>query len=550
MTPHEAPDVARAGLARVPPAVAAALLLALYAALAASAAVGDSQIMDEQIHLAAGHEGWTRGEYRLNPEHPPLAKLWAAIPTALAGWTDFEYPAHRAEPWIAPRKALLSARCMVALLGVLLGLVVYLWARELWGARAALVPLFLYTLSPTMLAHGHLVTTDLAASLGFVLASWTAWRMTERPTWPRALAAGAGLGVALSMKFSTLMLIPILPGVAAALLLARKADRATWRRTGAAFLGAGLLAWILVWAGYGFKYAAGPLPWAQIPEGAKVVAWARPLRLLPESFLYGVAFVANYASRPAFLCGEIVQGGRWTYFPLAFLVKSTPAVLALAGWLLVEGLRRRRLGSAGLFLAVPAALYFAVAVLSPLQIGHRHLAPVYPALFLGAGWLASIAAERWRAWAIGGLLAAQALSGLAAHPRQLAYFNFAAGGSEGGSKLLADSNVDWGQDLFRLRKEMERRGISEVKLAYFGLATPSAHGIRARKVWTFFYDDGPAVVPRSGDVLAISVNVLHGMFGEFPKGRGYPDWKDWLAGIRKLTPIGRAGDSIVLYRVP
>jgi hypothetical protein len=331
--------------------------------------------------------------------------------------------------------------------------------------------------------------------------------------------------------------------------------------------------------------------------------------LLPEAYLYGLAyFLGGSARRLAYLNGEESMLGWWYYFPEAFLLKTAPAVLLLLVWLAGAGLVRRRWCSFDAwFLVLPPAGYLAVSMTSHLNIGHRHLAPIYPVIFVALGSLAGVArGSRVRAAALGLAAAGMAWSFWAASPRYLSYFNLLAGGPAGAPRYLLDSNLDWGQDLRRLALWIERHGIGEVHLAYFGTADPRAYGIRFRKVYLVhdFYPQLPAERPPAGSVLAVSVNLLYGLYHDEDRElaealyrRGWIDWgpiREWLRlrdertarllrhpsfgewiasrnlveparleevratllarGFERvrtsLRPIGQAGDSIYLYRIP
>lgn len=532
-------------LAEVPPAWAAAGLLTLFTLQAGVAATLDSPTSDEFIHLHAGLEALRKGDLRYDTEHPPLARIWAAAPAALFG---LESPA-------PSYPALRAARVSTIVLGVLLGLILYVWARALWGSRGAVISLFLYSLSPTLLAHTHLVTTDLGAGFGYVLSLWLFWRFCEKPTPVRCALAGLGLGAALLMKFSALLLLPIL-AVLGIWKLARERGRPA-----RALLAAELilfLAGLVLWAGHGFRDSAGPagqrLDWSEL-KATRTAGVMQRMRILPEAYRHGIARVSEKAARTTYLNGEIHEGGRRLYFPEAFLLKTPPALLALLGWLAWNrGRRPEGRSRSAAFLAVPVAVYAATALIFPLNIGHRHLLPLYPILFLTAGSAIGLAESARTAKLLAALLAAFAISSLSAFPRHLAYFNLLAGGTANGWRFLADSNLDWGQDLDRLRPKMREHRLEAVYLAYFGPADPGAHGIAYRRTYTWDNPEhGIVELPKSGDVLAISVNALVGVVRGWPMDTphdGLPPFHEWRQSILKLTPFDRAGDSIFLYRIP
>jgi len=182
-----------------------------------------------------------------------------------------------------------------------------------------------------------------------------------------------------------------------------------------------------------------------------------------------------------------------------------------------------------------------------IQIGHRHLLPIYPFLFVAAG---EAAARLW-SWRrpLGPLLAAllgawYAGGTLRNHPHHLAYFNEIAGGPGNGWRVLVDSNLDWGQDLKRLARWMRENGVSRVKLSYFGSAAPSYYGIDAEALPGYTAPHATHVTREihPGDVVAVSATNLQGVYLE-------PEDRALLARFRDEEPIGRAGWSIRVYRV-
>ena len=216
-----------------------------------------------------------------------------------------------------------------------------------------------------------------------------------------------------------------------------------------------------------------------VPTIAALVGWVDTYQLLPnafsEGFLHGQGLVQG---RPSFLAGSYSNFGWWYYFPIAFLIKTPLALLALFFVGLVSSVRRGRILSLDgeAFLVVPIVLFLGVAMTSTLNIGLRHILPIYPFVIV----LAVVAA---RALADGKakhgpaicavLLAAGVLEFASVYPNNLAFFNRAVGGPSNGFRYLADSNIDWGQDLKPLKGWMDRNQVAHINLAYFGVADPA-----------------------------------------------------------------------------
>jgi hypothetical protein len=610
------------------PLVAAFLLVFVVCGVVSLA--GDAATSDETAHIPAGYSYLDRGDFRMNPEHPPLAKMWAALPLWLRGAGRPDYGSEawaEAREWPFgfaflngpsedpvrrdPDRLLHPARAMILALGVLLCLAVHRWAAALWGREGALLALALCTLSPVVLAHARLVTTDLPAALGFLITLWTFARWLRLPSWRRLVLAGLALGATLLVKFTALLLLPLL-GLAAGVW----AVRARKLRPLLGLAGVGVLAYLVLWGGYGFRFAPAPegtyaLPWERLAqlEGPHppTLLWARDHHLAPEAYLYGLTYALHEQTRLAYLNGvESVVGWR-SYFPIAFVLKTPLAFLALAAWGLALAWKGPRRREVALFLLAPLALYALMSVRSRLNIGHRHLLPMYPLLCVLTGAIAVHAKRRWQERSIFyGLLAGIVLSFGLATPGYLSYFNVLAGGARGGWRYLLDSNLDWGQDLKRLASWQRAHGGVPLDLAYFGTADPQAYGIRQRKVvWVHDFRPGePSIRPTSGDLLAVSLNLREGLYLErdrelaravFERGWmdnatirrytelrltrireavPYPSFATWAVGEGLVTqaqvraaeedllptffarlrdkqqPVGWAGDSIAIYRVP
>jgi hypothetical protein len=542
------------------PVALVAAAVALQAGLSVHAMRGHSATFDEGAHLPAGYTALAFGDHRLNPEQPPLVKLLAAAPLlvvrpvieaddpAWAGARQWEFGRRFLYRWNDADRLLFLGRLPVVALASCLLVAVFVVARGRFGPGAAAAALSLAALSPDVLAHGALVTTDLAFALFFFLAIVAFARALERPTPFRLLAAGLGTGAAFATKFSA----PIL--VAVFLLMGLMARRP--RRLAAALAAAGALALLVVWASYGFRPALSPDPGVRAALRAPLEAPVEGLvrrgvvaagnaGLVPEDYARGLLFVLTHSeARPTFLLGELSDRGFPQYFLVTFLLKTPVPLLLLT---LLALARIPHLGRPdALFLWLPVLVYAAFASTRGLQIGHRHLLPLYPFLFVAAGeaaaWLWS-----WRRPAgltLVVLLGAwYAVGTLRNHPHHLAYFNEIGGGPPNGWRWLVDSNLDWGQDLKRLAAWMRESGVPRIKLSYFGSADPSYYGIDAEALPGYTAPHATHVTReiRPGDVVAVSATNLQGVYLD-------PGDRALLARFRELEPIGRVGWSILVYR--
>jgi hypothetical protein len=556
--------------------------LALHGGLALHTLRGNAATFDEGAHLPAGYTHLVLGDHRLNPEQPPLVKLLAAAPllavhpvvrTDHIAWTaarQWEFGRRFLYAWNDGDRLLFLGRLPIVALTLLLIASIHARTRRLAGAWAAAIALGLAALSPSLLAHGNLVTTDVALALFVLLAVCAFDRLLERVTWGRLVATGLAVGAALATKFSGLVLVPLLLVLGAvgiggkrplelALVRPPRTLNGTLRKARVVLMlqaAIAAMALVVIWASYGFRGALSPDPTVRaelrkVLEEPKEHSWQRAIvaaadaAVVPEDYARGLLFVMKHSERrPTFLCGRLSESGFPHYFLATFLLKTPIPLLLLV---LVAVFRIPRLPPrTAAFLWVPPALYFAVALSRGLQIGHRHLLPVLPFLLVAAGEAAA-ALVRWRR-PVGVVLVAllgawYAFGTLRNHPLHLAYFNEAAGGPENGWKVLVDSNLDWGQDLKRLKAWMAARGVEKIKLSYFGSADPAYYGIDCARLPGYSAPHPPRVTRqiRPGDIVAVSATNLQGVYLD-------PEDRPLMARLRRLEPVGRAGQSILIYR--
>lgn len=505
---------------------AVAVVLLLHVGVALWAAAKESVTTDEILYVTGGYYIDKFGDYRIQPENGVLpqrlhglAAVWSGAPhpafidneywrsssNLVSGYQFFYETGHDHFPM------LMLARALNTLFSVGTGLLVFAWARHLAGPHAGLAAGFaalgLYAADPNFLAHAPLATSDLAAVF-FLLASASAfWWQLARPTPVRVGTSAVVFGLACVAKYSAVLLLPVFAGLLV-WRVAVDAERRRWLARAPLLIFAHLAgAFALIWLCYGLRFsgfspqlppadhyaAAWPDVLPYIGWQGRVVELALRWRLLPEAFLYGYAWVIlSTLARASFLAGQYGIFGWVSFFPLAFAWKTTLAVL-LAGVAALATLGRRWATQPArlrpdLFAAAPLLLFFAVywafSLTSHLNIGHRHLLPIYPAIFIGLGvWAATVPSGGWRRVTLGLMLGAQLLASATVAPHFLAFFNRAAGGPANGYRLLVDSSLDWGQDLPGLRDWLKQHNTGPaarpVFLSYFGSGEPNYYGIVA-----------------------------------------------------------------------
>lgn len=555
----------------------AGALAALMGLAQFTAARQESATFDEGPYIAAGYSHLTARDFRMNLEHPPLAKMLAALPLLpLRPRLQMEHPSWEranllefSEVFLYHNRVpagtmLLAARSVTILLTLVLGLTIATWTRHRFGAAAGLFALFLFATDANFAAHGRYVTNDVALALAW-FAAVIAWaRYLERKTFFSLLPAGAAFGLALLTKFSAILLIPVFVILYAWKAWQEDSPRLSLDRFLASALVVGVISVALILPAYAFlrrpceKAPDSVSPNActladtmdpRTPYGHFLATAARAFHLPDHPFLIGLfmQYVHTQTGHESYLLGRRSNQGWWYYFPVAFAVKTPSVVVALTLLaLLTAAARARRLSLEGLrmlpftwvILAVPAGVYLLAAMAGRLDLGIRYLLPVYPSLFalLGALVFGVWLPRRRRSgrYLLVALLAAQAAEFCFIYPYHLAFFNTVSGGPGRGPYYLSDSNIDWGQDLIRLKQRLDRMGRPALCLSYFGTAPPEYFGIRFSMLPS--NPDQPAI-DSLDCVAAVSVTHLCGLY--HPPGS--------FAWIRDRKPFGQVGHSIYLF---
>jgi hypothetical protein len=604
-------------LGRAASAAALALCAAFLLLFAVTAHMGcrdKCATFDEPLDLVSAWLHTFSGDFRCDPEDPPLWKYYAVVgdrPGDLKtdrqtplwqgmlrqhadGWyycidTLYQTPANNADLLIG------RARDRMIGLGLLLGVLIAWWAWRLAGPVAAVVAAGAFCLDPNFLAHAPLIKNDVPLALALTALMAAVWLLGERATLSRCLAVALLTALAIASKFSGLLALPIV----AVALLCRAAAGQDWRiirwtaRTrprrllaaGAILAATVCISYVTTWACYGFTFSPTGDPsrlldpqdyllqcakgesirahgnpvdvsvgtlqqWVdQWHPGAtvRIMLWLNKRHLLPQSWIMGFLYTyGTSVSRRTFLCGQFSREGWWYYFPLTMLFKTPLATLIGLSPVLVLCIRWRlflRLGAWPLCAAAVApVLYFAAAMCTPLNLGLRHILPVYPYLFILLGVMAAFAARRRPG--ITALLVCILALGVAAetycaYPDFIPFFNIAAGGSRGGLELLSDSNLDWGQDLPALAAWQRSHPDRQLLLSYFGSADPRYYGIHYIEIPGDIFPHPDQVAPSNFPrVYAISATNLQGTY--------LPDTLN-LKWLHDRRPLAILGGSIYLF---
>ncbi|MBU1292226.1 glycosyltransferase family 39 protein [Patescibacteria group bacterium] len=603
-------------------------LLSLMFGLAFFSVLGDANTMDELAHTGAGYSYIVKQDMRLNPEHPPLLKDLAGLSVWLSSKitkTQINFP-DQIEAWQKEKngqwdfgrqflfhngndadKIILWARLPMILIMILLGFYVFKWARERYGNKAGLIALFLYSLSPTLLAHGRLVTTDVGAAACFFIATYYLIKWLQDSTKKNLIIAGIIFGLALLTKFSLALLIPYF-GVITILwmIINRK-----WKPLFGLIL-IGIIAMILVYPVYLFNIWNLPME-KQVSDanyylgtyGNRLLAdptlWMNTNTILRPygQFFTGLLMVIQRASggNTAYFMGEISNVAWPLYFPIVFLIKVPLALFVLILISLFSmSFPRKRESSSGfpiklgmtekiritikkyfteIALLIFLAIYWYTSVTSNLNIGVRHVLPIFPILYILISgqiskWLCLppgpflekvkltpkklfvsvkmttkayfILCFKYLILAI--LLFWYAFGVIQIYPHFITYFNESIGGPTQGYKYVTDSNLDWGQDLKRLAQFVEDNKIQTIYVDYFG-----GDDLKYRlddKFQFWWGKRDPSELP-ANSWIAISASFIQSGRGITTKG--FIEKADYYNWLDQYEPITIIGNSIFVYYI-
>ncbi len=596
--------------------VAAALLMTM-AGLAFGSMIGNSAIVDEVAHIPAAYSYLHYGDYRLNPEHPPLIKDLAGLPLQFmdltfpdsmpawtndangqweAGWNFIYHAGNNAD------EIIFWARLPILLLALAFGAGLYIFARRHWGTEVALVTLFFYAFSPNFLAHSTLVTTDLGASIFMFIAIVAFARFISEPTRINLGVLSIALALAQLTKFSSFLLYPFLGALTLFLAIILHWPKTLYERLkvymgGLVIASALSAAWI--WLVYALQVGGMPIAVQnRLIEGslsapkvhfmADILVNLNSIALMQPvvQYLLGLVMVVGRVAggNVTYFNGQVTaaQSFGW-YFPELFTLKTQVALLLLmviigvSFWVRAARMPLNRWGRLILAhirthilewtLGSFAFFYFIIAVLGNLNLGIRHILPVYIPLFIlvalaSVKRLRRLRAGRWAGLSLGIfalLMVWYGGSAVIAFPNYISYFNEIIGGPTNANKYFSDSSVDWGQDLKRLKTYVDsHHEIKHIAVDYFGGGVPAYYFCQRQ------YDAVGAVVKASdgydcthsryeawhtengvytGQYIAVSETFLENdrYYAKLNHQVGY-------GYLRAMQPIAKVGNSIYIFK--
>ena len=464
-----------------------------------------SNTWDESGHLLAGYAFLKEGIDYLEPSHPPLARLFSALPllffnlesnlqsvlppSILTGRESNFYTSSVKflfENAVSGKKLLFWARIPNIILGIILGVYIFLWGKEVFGKKAALLSLCCYSFCPNILANAELITTDFPLTALFFIASYHLYKLSQKINLQRILTSGITLGFLFTIKYTGAFILPsilflfIFLAIKESQYIIGCKKRVVYKYL-SLLISILLIAYITIWGIYGFHYRTNiaTAQWIELLYGQNNPLINIPI--LPESYIYGLTklFQRSNDGHSAFLIGKYSTQGWWYYFIVAFMIKTPIPIIILLFFLLICYKKFPRKYPTIILSLLPIGIFFIITSTQHINIGIRHILPIYPFIYLLIGGLSSIKLHNLQLinFILTCLIIWHVYNAYSIYPHHLAFFNELIGGPKNGYKYLVDSNLDWGQDLPGLNKYMERKKISKINLSYFGCSNPSYYNI-------------------------------------------------------------------------
>ncbi|HEX8974557.1 MAG TPA: glycosyltransferase family 39 protein [Patescibacteria group bacterium] len=589
------------------------LILAFFTAVSVLNAKNDSAIFDETAHIPAGFSYVTQHDMRLNPEHPPLLKDLAGLSALIFAHPKFDttqsyWTTDINGQWDAGHNFLYQngnnadaiifwSRLPIVLISVIFGLFIFLWAKEIAGIAAGLFALLLYACDPNILGHNHYVTTDLGIAAFLAFAMYFFLKFIKNPSWKNAFWGGIFLGLVHTVKFSSVIILPIMGLLLIFYPLIRKIsyDEKENRKFSKRLAQVGMyllkgifafavsmaVVWIIFFANtykepkevltqtieYYFP-ADDPGANAQITRKALLALNQTNIGRPMSEYVLGVAMVFKRVAggNGAYFLGQVSNKAFIDYFPVVFIIKETIPFLFLIifslGYSIVQTMRAAtktgkhwfkerfmRFLQGGLLqysLFGFIAFYAYISITGNLNIGFRHLFPILPFAYIlitkkTFDFLKNKQLVSKKAFRIlfSIIIVWIMTEPLISYPYYMSYFNETVGGPKNGFNYVTDSNADWGQDLYRLKDWLDQHPeIDKIHVDYFGGGDTAYYLGNRYLPWS----DNKR--PIENGWYAISVNFRQGSIYDTTK----PD-NETYRWLLNHTPVDQVGTSILIYHI-
>jgi len=539
----------------------------IFSLLLTTSSIKESPSGDELAHIFSGYSYVKTGEWRFNLEHPPLIKdlsgmslrffenpvfpneLFNNIKAGFWGWQwemggKLIYEINNNSDLL-----LFLARFPVMVLSLIFLVIIFIVTKKYYGVKGALAASILYAFSPNIIAHSRYVTTDIGISLFYFLSVITLVMFLEERSRRNLIFFMLSLFGSLITKFSFVTLFPTLFVIFLAHpFWSEKKPKELFKNYWTAIkpllfavFGALVLTIIflelhtLKMSYQEVKMVITDYIPSNIYNVQKILLeMAKIVKGLPL-YLTGFLYVTKHSldGHTAYLWGKLYNQGLWYYFPTVFFAKTQLVFFALSGFWIFLMAKTKKMNFIEFSAIIGVVIYFGMSITNKMNIGVRHLLPIYPLLFLLLGGIFTkldIFGQKKKVMEIiiWVLLGIYALEAIMVFPYYTQYTNQIITNPKVRYKYFVDSNLDWGQSLKELGKIVREKGYGDIIVDYFANGTPVNYYVPEANIW-----DGKSTIYTK--YFAVSATSY----------QFYPDRYRFLNG---KEPIDEAGYSILIFQ--
>jgi 4-amino-4-deoxy-L-arabinose transferase-like glycosyltransferase len=451
----------------------------------------ESPTYDEITFTEAGYQFLVNKDFRYDPFNPPLAREIIALPALIQKYAIYD-------------RNIFWPRIMVVIFTILLALLVYVFARRLFGMLSAMLALLLFVFEPNILSHGHYATADLILTFFIILSIFIFWLWRKSFTNKRIAIFSVIIGLTLSAKLNSIVFL-LLPMLALYIIEIKKKENLTkfvfWKNRAKPFILFICVMVLTLWSTYIFK--SEPLfgyrfdsnrPAIELAKKNPLIKIALTVPVPLGSYISTIKQVAlfNYSNlyvkRSYFLETLSLNGSPGYFFPIVFLIKTQIPLLVLFSLSLLFFYKDNKKGK---YLLVPLFFIFLSVLFSKTVLAIRYMLPAYPLIIIYSSQVANLKIVKKKILYIflGIILIWYTIGTIKTFPYFISYMNESVGGVKNRYKYLIDSNYDWGQGLIALKDYQDKNNIKNLQFAYFGAVDPAKYGIKYEKIKNLSIND-------------------------------------------------------------
>lgn len=501
----------------------------------------ESRVYDEITYVRAGYGSLTQRDFRLEPLNPPLAREIVALPVLF-------------NKSILDDPILFWPRIIVVFFSLSLALLVYVFARNLFGKYPAILALILFAFEPTLLANGHYATMDLIFTFFYILSIYLYWIWRKKISYGKLLLFSATIGLTLSTKISALtFLLPIFP----ILFILEKKNKSVfldinyWKKRAAYIILFIAISLTTLWSTYFFTFE--PALGYRFDPNRPAIALSKnnylihlgltvpiPLGSYISSIKQVILF--NYSdlySKNSMFFGTVSRDGfPGYYFPILLSIKLPPALILLFFFSLFFTIKSDK---KSLIILTPIVVILISILITKVMLVTRYILPIFPLIIIYASQSINLKVKN-KFLLLGSLslLLVWYISGIIkVFPHYISYVNEFVGGHKNGYKYVFDANYDWGQGLIDLRDYQKKNNISNMQLAYFGDIDPAIIGIKYERIYNAkLYDNVKKTAIRYDKDHVVAISATCWYLCEYYKNDS----------IKNSQPSDIVGGSILIFK--